>query len=44
MAGKKGKSHPSISPSVRPTAAAKAILRMRLTGFFGLYLHGGCIS
>src|SRR3972149_6007875 len=27
MAGKKGKSQPSTSPSVRPTAAAKAILK-----------------
>src|SRR3989337_590323 len=29
MAGKKGKSQPSTSPSVRPTAAAKAILKAR---------------
>src|SRR4029078_10425427 len=29
MAGKNGKSQPSNSPSVRPTAAAKAILKAR---------------
>jgi hypothetical protein len=30
MAGKKGKSQPNISPSVRPVAAAKAILNAKL--------------